>query len=102
MLTISFWILWDYSKAQSLSKAVKEREELDKLQRETRTRKSELASLKNKLSTFKFEVEKAQTDERQYSERKHQLEDKSKVASADLARLKKDLQDAEAEKRKIK
>lgn len=85
-----------------MAKAVKEREELEKLQREQRTRKSELSSLKNKLQDADFAVEKAQDAETRLSEREHQMDEKVKATSAELAKAKNEYNAAQAEKIRYK
>ena len=85
-----------------MTKAVKEREELEKLQREQRTRKSELSSLKNKLQNADFAVEKAQEAETRLSERKHQMDQKLKATSSELAKVKNEFNAAQAENTRFK
>lgn len=85
-----------------MTKAVKEREELEKLQREQRTRKSELSFLKNKLQDADFAVEKAQETENRLSERKIQMDQKVKATSAELAKVKNEFNAAQAEKTRFK
>ena len=85
-----------------MTKAVKEREELEKLQREQRTRKSELSCLKNKLQDADFAVEKAQETENRLSERKIQMDQKVKATSAELAKVKNEFNAAQAEKTRFK
>lgn len=83
-------------------KAVQEREELEKLQREQRTKKSELQSLKNKLQDAQFAVEKAQEAENRFSTRKQEMDEKVRATSAELAKAKDEFGKAQAEKTKFK
>lgn len=120
--------LQEYTRLKGLSarKAVKERQELEGLEREMRTKNTELDGARDKLEQADFKIEKAKGDEKILDERNGkvrqialcmtisrrlidnsgyhgtQLSERSKTLEEDIKRIKKELVDFQAEKSRIK
>lgn len=103
-LTLDEDQLKDYNalKAQAAKKAVKERQELEGLERNARSQKADLTGLEDKLLQAKSLQDKLSGEKTIYAERQRKLADKVKTTEKDLKRKKQEMNDAHAELTKWK
>lgn len=96
--------LKDYNKlkAEAAKKAVNERQELQSLERDSKTKKGDLTSLQDKLQQAKNQQDKLANENTTYSDRRAKMDEKVKTVDRDLKRIKQEMHDAQAERTKYK
>lgn len=103
-LTLSEDDLKEYNvlKAESAKKAVQERQELDTLERDLKTKRLEIASVQDRLQQAKNSQRRLTDEDATYSERRTRMDARIASLAQDLARVKRELQDMQTERTKYK